>query len=424
MNNHKKTVKIVIAFILIASFSFITLHRWYKKTKAPDVTVIESVIEANRPEKLSTIFINTLKDSLDVRVKASHKFFKNDLLQRQPKFPKNKKKLMGKVIVYLDSSVLGKPPFKALLSNNQSSNHIRIAYLMHRPDSIPDEWTQSLNKCFDIVAVPDACLTELYKNSGVTTPIFELPMGLNLEQFIDLPLKINKQHPFIFANLSTNASKRNQIQLIRAFYSTFGNSQDVKLRINSRFINTSYNREIKNEIHRLGVTNIDFTEINMDRDFYCKTLQTIDCYISLSLDEGISTEAKEALALGIPTIFTDDTGNSKIYRSNLGRNIFSVFSTCNNSQEISNDHTSEKIASALKDVYENYNVYLQQNFVARTWVKQYSYDQLKPLVLGLIKPKKIVLGDLNQITTTCLITNSKVLCEKFNQLLGTSYEDR
>ncbi|MFS8563827.1 MAG: glycosyltransferase [Rhabdochlamydiaceae bacterium] len=389
MNNDKKTVKIVIAFILIASLSFITFHRWYKKTKAPDVTVIESVMEANGPERVSTNFINTLKDSLDVQIKASHKFFKSDLPQEQSKSTKNRKKLVGKVIVYLDNSMLGKPPLTAFLSNNQSSNRIRIAYLMHKPDSIPDEWTRSLNKCFDLVAVPDACLTELYKNSGVTIPIFELPMGLNLEQFTNLPLKTTKHYPFIFAHLSTNASKRNQIQLIRAFYSTFGNSQDVKLRINSRFINTSYNKEIKNEIHRLGATNIDFTEINMDRDFYCKTLQTIDCYISLSLDEGISTHAKEAMALGIPTIFTDDTGNSKIYRSNLGRNIFSACSTSNNSQEISNDHASEEVISALKDVYENYNVYLQQKFAARNWVKQYSYDQLKPLVLGLIKPKKL-----------------------------------
>ncbi len=301
---------------------------------------------------------------------------------------------------------------------------------MFESSLIPPEWVQSLNTCFDLVAVPDKFLIETYKNSGVTIPIFELPLGLNLEKLLNLPLKEKRKSPLVFANLSSVIPRKNQLNLIRAFYTAFGNSSDVKLRLNGRYSNPQYSEAIKNEIHQLGATNIEFTEMKMDPDFYLKMFQDVDCYVSLSSGEGFSIQPREAMALGIPAIVTDNTGQSTICRSDLVRVVPSlnptpaIYSEFDHPCGVFYDCETEEAVKALKDIYENYDHYLEQKNSARSWVKQYCYSTLKPLYLGLMNPKKIVLGNTNQITSECLYINSEELCEKFNKLLGITFEDQ
>jgi hypothetical protein len=65
----------------------------------------------------------------------------------------------------------------------------------------------------------------------------------------------------------------------------------------------------------------------------------------------------------------------------------------------------------------------RENRGSRAWLNQYSYNQLQPLYLGLVNPKKIVWGNINQVTPDHLITTSKELCEKFVNLLETPFQE-
>ena len=58
---------------------------------------------------------------------------------------------------------------------------IFIAYSMFESTSIPRIWVKKLNQEFDMVVVPDPYLIEVYKNSGVTVPIFFVPLGVDLD---------------------------------------------------------------------------------------------------------------------------------------------------------------------------------------------------------------------------------------------------
>ncbi|MFS8563828.1 MAG: glycosyltransferase family 4 protein [Rhabdochlamydiaceae bacterium] len=387
-----------------------------------------SVLMADGLGRHSAELIEALKDNVSIGFEPTALFCLEGVPSKIQKILRQKKPL-GKVLVYQDYLIVNGRPLDGNITSIKNSGSIRIAQSMFESSLIPSEWAHILNHYFDAVFVPDKFLIDVYKNSGVTIPVFEIPLAVDLHKFYNMPLKINKNHPMVFGNLSTALPRKNQVKLIQAFHQAFGNSTDVKLKINSRASEEACTRAIKEEIRKLGATNIEFTEGPLKERTYLNVFQNIDCYVSLSLGEGFSIQPREAMALGIPSIITDNTGQSTICASGLVRTVPSAntrpafYQLYQNYHGVCYDCTLEDVTCALRDVYENYDHYLQQGSAAREWSRKCSFDQLKPLYLGLIKPKRIILGTINKITPDCLFTNSKELCEKFNKLLGIPFED-
>ena len=55
-------------------------------------------------------------------------------------------------------------------------------------------------------------------------------------------------------------------------------------------------------------------------------------------------------------------------------------------------------------------------------VSQYSWNNLKYRYLNLVKPKKIILGDKNEVTDDYFMTNSKKLYRKYLRTFGLQGE--
>lgn len=427
----KKNKTLISSFVLIVVlfFCIIIKSRSFNKNYQPHLTVIGSVFMADGLGRQAAELIEALKDDIKIGFKPRNKnVIKKGTSHTIHAILEKTNIPLGKVILYEDHLGVNGSTFQEVIKSLKEPHHIRIAYSMFESSRIPAEWVITLNHYFDAVAVPDPFLIEVYKNSGVMIPIFELPLGLNLNKFLDKPLKLSRNKPFVFANLSSTISRKNQLKLIQAFHQVFGNSLDVKLRLNGRHSEPEYSQLIKNEIYKLGMINVEFTEMCMDKELYFKTLQNVDCYVSLSLGEGFSIQPREAMALGIPIILTNNTGQATICKSDIGYNIPSLnpipafYPTFKNYYGTFYDCQTEDVVKALKDMYENYDFYLNQGQAARGWVKQYCYNALKPLYLSLIHPKKIVLGRENKITSDCLFTDSEELCEKFHRLLETPFE--
>ena len=431
MKKSRKSYIAITLLIAVISLCSVSIFKFLKKPTQPYLTVVGPVAMKEGLGRLAAELINSLKDQVSTGFKPSNKKIKLEGTPKEiRKILKNTKLPIGKVVIYADYLGVGGLSFKKVIKGLKNSDNIRIAYSMFESSLIPPEWVVSLNLCFDAVAVPDKFLIDVYKNSGVTIPIFEIPLGLDLKTFLTAPLKRERKSPMVFANLGTAIPRKNQLKLIRAFHKAFGNSPDVRLRLNSKFGYPECIQAIKNEIHDFGITNIDFTQMEMEKDFYLKTFQDIDCYVSLSSGEGFSIQPREAMALGIPVIVTDNTGQSTICSSHLGYTVFSLspipafYPEFKNQYGVFYDCETDDVVTALKEVYQNYDNYLQQGPSARAWVKQYSYEHLKTLYLELIRPKKVVLGHNNKVTPDYLLTDSKELCEKFSKLTGVPFEDK
>ncbi len=411
-----------LPFFLIAVFALAINCSSPRSQKRPDLTVIGYVNRADGLGRQSVELIDALKGDLSIEFIATKKSRFADVPSDVIKIIEKSRGAFGKVVLFED--LLWTPcseEYKAL-KGPKRSDQIRIAYSMFESSLLPDKWVEILNEYFDAVAVPDPFLVDVYQHSGVALPIFVLPLGLDLNPFLKAPLKQTKKCPFVFGNLSTCIERKNHLTLVRAFALAFGDDPNYKLFINSRLHDSKAERALKQEILNLKLTNVLFSHLELPQDAYLKFFQSIDCYVSLSKGEGFSIQPREAMALGIPAIVTDNTGQHTLCQSGL---VFGVPSVRESPayyhwiQTPCGTHYNcdvQEAASALKEVAQHYDAYLEKNSAARAWSRQYSYDEIKPLYRTLVKPQQVILGPENRLSPTTLMTNSKALYEKYKAL--------
>lgn len=390
----------------------------------PYLTVIGYVQMADGLGRQTVELIDTLKDEVTISFIPTHKKRMkgmNDVPRKVKQIISKKNHQMGKVVVFEDCLWYpGHMPYKKLQAPTQD-DQIRIAYSMFESSKIPPEWTIILNTYFDAVVVPDPFLIPVYQASGVKLPIFVIPLGLDLSPFLKRPLKEQANTPFTFANLSSCVDRKNQLKLIRAFAKAFGNSQDVRLILNCRAAFNKLDEAITQEIEHLGLTNVEFNIESLSNADYQALFGKIDAYINISKGEGFSIQPREAMALGIPTIVTNNTGQSTICQSGLTLSVPSRIETpayydWGDIYGVSYDCELSDVASAMVEMRQNYSKYLSKKEAAREWVSQYQYDTIKPLYRALIKPKKVTLGNENSVTPDGIITTSETLYQKYLRL--------
>jgi hypothetical protein len=222
--------------------------RQYEKNQMPDVTILGFVNMADGLGRMSVEMVQCLKDHVKVNFVRSREKKEMDYTGVPPEIKslfKHPSKQLGNVVLFLD--MLWYPDAFCLekLDTPATHNQIRIAYSMFESTKIPPEWSLILNSYFDAVAVPDKFLIDVYKNSGVHIPVFELPLCLDLDPYLQQPLKTHSNKPFVFANLSTCTPRKNHTTLVRAFAKAFGNDKNVLLKINCREVDKKNRSVIK-----------------------------------------------------------------------------------------------------------------------------------------------------------------------------------
>ncbi|MBS0648192.1 MAG: glycosyltransferase [Verrucomicrobia bacterium] len=402
---------------LCAVFYPVYLRFWQQ----PDLTVCGFVDMADGLGRQSIELIEAFQDELNVSFLPTRAHRLADVTPALQRVVARKKKQLGKVVIFEDLLWWPQEEKYRKMASRDSKDSIKIAYSMFEATKIPNEWVVILNNHFDAVAVPDHFLRDVYKNSGVKIPIFIVPLGLNLKPLLEQPLKQQRHSPMVFGNLGAGSDRKNQLLLVRAFAKAFGNDPNVRLRINCRGGEREVCNAITREIVQQGLTNVEFTQFSLSRAEYLKLFQEIDCLVSISKSEGFSIQPREAMALGIPVIATDNTAQRTICDSGLVRTVHSPFqelSICpwGNAYGYAFNCTMDSVVEALHDMHNNYESYLQKAPSARKWAEQYQYENLKALYRSLIKPKKVVLGTVDQVTELDLTTVSEELVEKYKRI--------
>lgn len=298
---------------------------------------------------------------------------------------------------------------------------IKIAYSMFETTRIPQEWVNAFNTFVDAVVVPDPYLIEVYENSGVNVPIFFLPLGMYLDDFFKIKKSKKPCKPFIFGCTATFIPRKNLHLLIQAFREEFGESDDVQLCIHGR-----YQVDLIMNSRTIGnLNNVILCQKCLSHQEYVKLMNSFDCYVNLSKGEGFSCGPREALALGIPCILSNNTAHQTLCKSGFIRAVSSnikekgscLNSLCNQSDlGYQFDCHLEDVRIALRDVYQNYQKYYKLAQLGKNWVKKYSWPNLKEKYFNLLKPKKIIQGTENKITKNYLMTNSEILFNKYKSL--------
>ncbi len=398
----------------------VSICLWIRSFAEYDVTVIGGVNMADGLGRLSIELVNGLrKDCLVNLIPTS--LNTQDVPIEILEMIKKQSRTLGRIVIFEDPL-----PFKSntmIAFLRKKMDKIRIAYSMIESTAIPEGWVYQMNHAFDAIVVPDPFLVDVYRNSGVNIPVFVIPLGLDLEPFLCKPLKQEPHEPFVFANFSAYEARKNHIAMIKGFYKAFGNDPSVKLWINGRASSPNTFRGVEEEVERLGVDNIFVTNICFDRKDYLNNFNKIDCYVSLSKGEGFSIQPREAMALGIPVIASDNTAQKTICQSQLvtsvqaSKEVAAYYSYCFKVFGLQYEMEEEDVAKAFRDMKEDYESKLAQAAARRKWASQYHYSELHPLYKSLIKPKEILLGKDNIITKDYLMTSSPELYKKYKKML-------
>ena len=298
-------------------------------------------------------------------------------------------------------------------------SNIKIAYTMFESDAIPNLWVKILNTYYDLAVVPDPWLVKVYKKCGVNIPIFVIPLGILIEDLLQHPLKSAKNDVFTFGMSAGFWQRKNHLKLLNAFAQEFGNNDKFKLKLHGRF--GPYKVNVQKEVNKLNLKNVELIDVPLSNYEYNDFLKSLDCYVFPSQGEGFSVTPREAIALGLPCILSNNTVHKTICDSGFvlpvkaDQKSPAIYEVFNNSQlGYFYDCSLEDLCQAMLEVYNNYDQYIKNSLKGREWVKQYLWDSLKPTYLNLFRPKEIVLGDENIITDCILQTSSKKLYKKYN----------
>lgn len=383
---------------------------------AYDLTVVGTVGHADGLARISVGVMDLLKDDLKINCIPTYINLK-DINKDIQNIISKPNKQPGTVSFFSSPLWYSNDP---LLFKKVPKSKIKIAYSMLESTSIPPEWVEILNSKFDAVAVPDHFLVEVYANSGVTIPIFELPLGMYLDDFLLKPKRQRPSYPFVFGTTVSCDERKNFSLMIQSFAEEFGNVEGVVLKLNSRQGSADYYSDL---IKSLGVSNIIFTHDILNKAQYIEFIDSFDCFINIAKGEGFSLCPREALALGIPCVITNNSSQITICKSGLVRAVPSNILEPTNywgmfgGQQVGyfSSCYKEDVKLALRDVYTNYPIYLNKSEAGPEWVSQYCWPNLKMKYLNLLKPKKIIHGEANEITDDYLMTNSYKLYKKYKK---------
>lgn len=412
---------------ILLSFCFIISFLWGRSTQNDfyDLCVVGDISPCDGLGRISIGMIDLLKNDLTINVIPTNSKFKlNELNPEVQSIIINRKEHFPCYVSILTNSICY---VNARFYKFMPQSKIKIAYSMRETTLIPADWVKNINEHFDAVVVPDPFLVQVYKNSGVVKPIFELPLGINIDKFLQRPPHQRSGNSFIFGSTVTCDERKNNLLLIQAFAEEFKNSNNVFLKLNSKFSHGDMINRCYDLIRNLGLKNIIFTHNVMNDKQYLEFMDSMDCFVNVSKGEGYSICPREAMALGLPCILSNNTAQKTLcesgfvrgipseipedampfYRRFFGTQHVGVFFNCN-----IND-----VREALRDVYNNYDSYLEKAIRGREWVTRFQWENLKLRYLNLIKPKKIILGSENVVTDEYLMTNSEVLYQKYLEIL-------
>lgn len=191
---------------------------------------------------------------------------------------------------------------------------------------IPRRWVGPLNKA-DAVLVPSRHNQRAMRNSGVTSPVYIVPHGVNTRFFTP---RRRRRRPFTFVSVFRYQHRKNPETLLRAYWEEFSPADDVRLIIKTNGYARHENRKwIAHRIQaykdrlqlRKRTAPVQLITGHLSaravRDLYAKG----HAFVLPTRGEGVGLPFLEAMASGIPSIATGWGGQMDFLRP---RNSFLV----------------------------------------------------------------------------------------------------
>lgn len=197
----------------------------------------------------------------------------------------------------------------------------KIGFTMLETTGIPKEWARQCNM-MDEVWVPSQFNVETFRNSGVTVPIYTIPLGIDPNIYNPKIYSYKKHSKYTFLTVFEWGERKAPELLLRAFNNTFTSKDNVVLVC--KVINNDGSIDIRKEVEKLnlqreGSPEIIFLYNTKFADYDMPTLyRSADCFVTATRGEGWGMPILEAMACGLPTIATNWSSQTEFFNESNG----------------------------------------------------------------------------------------------------------
>jgi len=187
------------------------------------------------------------------------------------------------------------------IQRRRRKNKITIGVATFETYDPPKHWIDILNQN-DAVIVPSTFCEEIFKNSGITQPIYLIPHTLDLNKYNSniAPKLTNDKFKFLF--IGAWRKRKGYEELLKAWCSVFSNNEHVEL-----VIKTDKPNKAKKYVQGL-TNNILIEHRTINENDMPSFIKSFDCLVLPTKGEGFGLPALQAMALGVPVIITDYSG--------------------------------------------------------------------------------------------------------------------
>ena len=266
---------------------------------------------------------------------------------------------------------------------------INALYFVWDSTRLPDHFVDIINSDFDLCLVPSNFVKHAMINSGVELDIIVLPLAI--KEFQTPPASDNSRPVFGF--VGSLEDRKNVKLLIESFNKAIGDQAKLKIHLCYSHLEDSR----LDELYTIaGSNDIHITTGYLTTEPYYKFLQTVDCFISLSMGEGYSIIPREFMFLERPLILSHSSALQEIPA--LEGIIFldsqvpypAIYPQIDNQQHgIFHGPFPQDVVSALKNVMATFN-----KRPAYTQLSQYAHSltptSLGELYRGIFEPANVI----------------------------------
>lgn len=273
---------------------------------------------------------------------------------------------------------------------------LNFGYAAWETSKLPDTWPAYCNS-LDALFVPSQWNVDVFKDSGVTIPVYKIPHTVDLEQFKNVePMRLGiPSNKYVFYSIFQWTERKHPYGLIKAYLSEFTSNDNVALIIKSyRMNHTSQDKlAIEREIQALKafanskhLPTVYLIHEALSRDDMLGLHAFGDCMVSPHRGEGFGLTCFESMAMGKPTISTNYSGNLEFMNEENSYLIDYTMTPVSNMPwgiySIRQDWAEPDIAdlkSKMRYVYENQEEAKLKGQAAVISTKEYSWDKIGAL---------------------------------------------
>lgn len=187
-----------------------------------------------------------------------------------------------------------------------------VWHTMFEAEPLPPGWVDNLNAA-GAVWVPSTHSFELFRESGVTVPMFKTPYGIDLNQY-GYVNRSGRSGPMRFGIWAdTIIGRKNVIKSVWAFIDAALPEAELEVKLHS-FVGMNDRTAFADKEGR-PLANVTLHVGSWPRPKLVKWLQSLDCMIYLSGGEGFGLMPLEAAATGCPVIVHNCTGMKEYLNS-------------------------------------------------------------------------------------------------------------